>query len=154
MPYVSEGLPGIGGVIKTEPADFEVVEIPLYEPSGEGPHIYVTIRREGQTTRTLQRTLADAFGVQPRDVGYAGLKDKAARCTQTFSLPLATENPDAVAAQLGEGLGMEVLGVRRHRNKLKPGHLLGNRFRVRVRGGCDDPGPRIEAIVEIIGAQG
>src|SRR5437868_7530751 len=35
-PLLTADLPGVGGRIKTTPEDFEVEEIPAYEPSGTG----------------------------------------------------------------------------------------------------------------------
>jgi len=57
LPFITADLPGIGGEIKAEPAHFVVDEIPLYEPMGEGEHIYVCLTREGWTTRALQKRL-------------------------------------------------------------------------------------------------
>jgi len=45
--YITASLPGIGGQIKAKPIDFLVEEIPLYHPSGEGQHVYVTIEKQG-----------------------------------------------------------------------------------------------------------
>jgi tRNA pseudouridine13 synthase len=46
--------------------------------------------------------------------------------------------------------GIEILGISRHENKLKPGHLLGNRFRIALRGldaeGLAEVRARLEAI--------
>jgi tRNA pseudouridine13 synthase len=47
-----------------------------------------------------------------------------------------------------EGDGLRVLSVNRHGNKLKPGHLHGNRFRILIRGVVDGAGDRIAPIVE------
>jgi tRNA pseudouridine13 synthase len=71
-------------------------------------------------------------------VGYAGMKDKAARTTQTFSLDFGQPLPEmaqaaqAAAERIGAELPVTVHWARWHRNKLKPGHLLGNRFRITV----------------------
>ena len=43
LPYLTPDLPGVGGSIKDRPEDFFVQELPLYEPSGEGEHIYCEI---------------------------------------------------------------------------------------------------------------
>ena len=40
LPYLTGEFPGIGGRIKARAEDFFVQEIPLYEPAGEGEHIY------------------------------------------------------------------------------------------------------------------
>jgi len=49
LPYLTVDLPGIGGQIKTVPGDFYVEEIPLYEASGEGQHIYLTLEKKGDS---------------------------------------------------------------------------------------------------------
>ena len=41
-------------------------------------------------------------------------------------------DPEKVAEQIKENLPVEILGVSRHSNKLRRGHLLGNRFRILV----------------------
>ncbi len=129
LPYITADLPGVGGQLKAEPANFVVEEIPLYEASGSGPHLYVSLTREGWTTRRLADALADLYSISRRDVGYAGLKDRNARCTQTFSLPgLAPED----AAAIEPALPVQVHWARQHGNKLKVGHLLGNRFSITV----------------------
>ena len=50
LPYITAELPGVGGQLKAEPAHFVVEEIPLYEASGSGAHLYVSLTREGWTT--------------------------------------------------------------------------------------------------------
>ena len=134
LPTITADLPGIGGEIKAEPEHFVVQEIPLYEASGEGEHIYLSITRAGQNTHDLQRNLAQLYDLKPNDVGCAGRKDKQALVTQTFSLPLYARDPAEVAAQVSAELGVTVNWAQRHRNKLKPGHLLGNHFRIVVQG--------------------
>jgi tRNA pseudouridine13 synthase len=129
LPYSTAELPGVGGQLKAEPAHFVVEEIPLYEAGGSGAHLYVSLTREGWTTKRMADALADLFGVNRRAVGFAGLKDRNARCTQTFSLPgLAPED----AERIEPALPFQVNWARQHSNKLKVGHLLGNRFRITV----------------------
>lgn len=140
--------------MKRAPAHFEVVELPLYEPSGEGTHVYVTLTREAHTTAEVAGRLARLFDVAPRDIGYAGMKDKHARTTQTFSLPLATAQPGEVAAQIEAELGLAVHRAKRHTNKLRLGHLVGNRFRIVVAEPVDDAMARARAIAGVIAARG
>jgi Uncharacterized conserved protein len=138
LPYLTADRPGLGGRIKACPEDFRVEEIPLYEPAGDGPHIYLTLRRSGLTTRQVVDELARRFGLSTGAIGYAGLKDKEAVTTQTFSL----ESPlgeNEVRAIMADG-PWETLAVSRHRNKLKVGHLLGNRFLVVL----SEPGGSLE----------
>ncbi len=129
LPFITAELPGIGGRLKAEPAHFVVEELPLYEASGSGTHLYISLTREGWTTRRVADALAELFGVSRRDVGFAGLKDRNARCTQTFSLPGLAP---AEASRIEPALPFQVNWARLHNNKLKTGHLLGNRFRIVV----------------------
>ena len=131
-----------------------VEELALYEPSGEGPHVYLRLTRERWNTRALAVRLAEVCGVVPSEVGYAGLKDRQARVTQTFSLPLPSEEPDAVARRIEESLPVVVESASRHRNKLKPGHLLGNRFDVEVRGAAADALPRARSVAAALAETG
>jgi tRNA pseudouridine13 synthase len=104
LPYITKDLPGIGGEIKRAPADFVVEEIPLYEPCGDGEHVYVCLTREGFTTRELQRRLAELLGLRDVDVGVAGLKDKQARAKQTFLLWLQAVDEKAVVESIESSL--------------------------------------------------
>jgi tRNA pseudouridine13 synthase len=134
LPLITADLPGVDGTIKAEPAHFVVEEIPLYEPEGTGEHVYVCLRREGWTTRAVQHEIMRIFGLPEVEVGCAGLKDKHARATQTFSLLLRNIGEAEVARRIRENSPFEVLSVRRHRNKLRAGHLLGNRFAIVILG--------------------
>lgn len=154
LPLVTADLPGTGGRIKLAPAHFVVEEIPLYEPCGVGEHLYLRVRREGRTTREIQRALADAFGVQERDVGCAGQKDKVSRATQTFSLPVRAGTPEDLAHRAASATGLEVLAASRHGNKLGRGHLAGNRFEVLVVGVEPDAAARARAIADVLEERG
>ncbi|RME83086.1 MAG: tRNA pseudouridine(13) synthase TruD, partial [Caldilineae bacterium] len=90
LPYITPELPGIGGTIKVEPEHFRVEEVPLYEPSGAGDHLFVCVTRTGQTTRELVEGLAERLGIRADGIGYAGLKDRQAEVTQVLSLPYVT----------------------------------------------------------------
>lgn len=127
--YLTSEIPGIGGSIKTVPEDFRVEEIAAYEPCGEGEHLFLLVEKKGITTLEALRRLAAHFGVPERDCGYAGLKDSVGVTLQYLSFP-------RVAKEKGDGLelpALRVLQAEQHRNKLKPGHLQGNRFKVIVR---------------------
>jgi tRNA pseudouridine13 synthase len=121
--------PGLGGVIKQRDSDFVVEEIPAYEPSGEGPHLYLHIEKSGVAHGELLATIRKSFNVKPGDVGYAGMKDKKAVTRQMISIYLP-KDPESCAIDHER---IAVLSVSRHRNKLKRGHLIGNRFAIRIR---------------------
>ncbi len=135
LPYSTEGLPGVGGQLRAAPDTFIVEEIPLYEASGAGQHLYVNVTKEELTTREVQRGLAEAFDLPYRAVGFAGMKDKYARATQTFSLLVGHVDEsflEAAPDRIGAKTLVTVNWVRLHRNKIKKGHLLGNRFTITI----------------------
>lgn len=130
LPFITASLPGIGGVLKAEPAHFKVEEILPYAACGEGEHLFVTVRRSGWNTADVARVLAKCFDLKNQDVGWGGRKDKHAVTTQTFSLrlPLALPLEEAQAAL--QEIPFEILDLKRHGNKLKTGHVAGNRFEI------------------------
>lgn len=128
-PLLTADLPGSGGRLKTVPEDFEVEEIPAYEPCGSGEFIYLWIEKRDMGAEFFTRQVARRLGIGPEEVGTAGLKDRRAVTRQFVSVPVAVESR---LSQL-DGDGMRVLSVSRHGNKLKPGHLRGNRFRILLR---------------------
>lgn len=144
--FLTSRLPGTGGSIRQQPEDFQVDEIPLYEPCGEGDHLYLRIEKCGLTTYDLLRELAGALDCDERDLGYAGLKDARAITRQTVSVPL--RKPEDV-----KGLhipGVRILSAALHRNKLRPGHLAGNHFKIRIHQPAPDARQRAEAILGVL----
>jgi tRNA pseudouridine13 synthase len=120
---------GIGGRIKERPEDFLVEELPLYEPVGEGEHLYLFVEKSGVSHSELISTVRRHFNVRREAIGFAGMKDKAAVTRQLLSVHLL-QDPSAV--QLPHQR-IKVLWAARHRNKLRRGHLAGNRFSIRIR---------------------
>jgi len=130
--YVTRDLPPLGGWIKERPEDFLVDEQPAYQPSGEGEHLYLFIEKRGVSTLRAARILAQHFGVHERAVGYAGLKDKQAITRQVFSVHIPGKRLEEFPSLQHERMG--ILWADYHANKLRPGHLAGNRFSIRIRG--------------------
>lgn len=134
------------GRYKVTPEDFEVEEVPAYTPSGRGDHVWMWIEKRGLSTLDLLHELAAAVGCDERALGIAGLKDAQAVSRQWVSLEHADE------ARCGEAQGerFRVLHTARHGNKLRMGHLRGNRFGVVLRGtGPDDLERARSALAEL-----
>jgi tRNA pseudouridine13 synthase len=131
QPYLTDGLPGVGGRIRVEPEDFRVDERPLYLPCGAGEHLYLRITKRGLSTPDLVRRISSTVGVKMQGIGTAGLKDAHAVTTQLVSLHGVHEQHVSRLNIDERILAVEVLG--RHRNRLRPGHHAGNRFRLVVR---------------------
>jgi len=149
-PYLTSSLPGIGGTIKESADDFLVEEIPSYTPCGSGEHCYLTIEKRGITTLEAISRIARSLKVPERDFGYAGMKDAIGVTRQTLSIQwLAVDK--ALALQLDD---LRILAAVRHTNKLKTGHLKGNRFRIVIRGVSTDAARQLPAILDILAKRG
>lgn len=141
-------------VIRSSPEDFVVEELPAYPANGKGEHLFITFRKRGLTTPDAVRALSRALEVDPRSAGWAGMKDRHAVTTQTvsFAVPMARD-AGAAAAKIAIP-GIEVLAAQRHENKLKPGHLIGNRFTLVLRGVDPDRVAAARAVLEEAGRVG
>ncbi len=139
--YLTHDLPGIGGTIKNRPEDFIVEEVPLYEPCGEGEHLYIYVEKCRRTTTDVIRRFAKLFHVRQSDIGFAGLKDKHAVTRQHLSVYLPDSSNDDAYLERIYHTGVTLLRSARHKNKLRRGHLAGNHFDIRVR----DVSPDVEA---------
>ncbi|MCC5822394.1 MAG: tRNA pseudouridine(13) synthase TruD [Phycisphaerales bacterium] len=129
--YLTADIPGIGGVIKQREEDFLVDEIPLYEPCGEGEHIYLYVEKRGLSTIQMRDELARHFRVSSRAIGHAGLKDKHAITRQVVSIHTPGKKPEDFPSFKHSRIDIQWADL--HRNKLQRGHLAGNRFSIRVR---------------------
>jgi len=116
------------GIFKESPEDFEVEEVPAYQPSGEGEHLFLWVEKRGVSTPDAAKRLTRQLGLAERDISWAGMKDKQAVTRQFFSVSSKVEGLVASFADPD----VRVLSAKRHRNKLKTGHLDGNRFKLRV----------------------
>jgi tRNA pseudouridine13 synthase len=142
---------GASATLKVLNEDFIVTELPLQLPSGAGEHLWLDVEKNGANTAFVAQQLAEAAGVQERDVGYAGLKDRYAITRQWFSIYLPKgETPDLTLLQHPE---FKVLGQGRHVKKLRPGDLQGNRFRIVLRDVTGDQGA-IEANLQAVASHG
>jgi len=129
LAYLTQDEPGIGGVIKARPEDFVVTEAPLYDPCGEGEHLYLYIEKRRRLTTDIVRFLSQHFKVAWDAIGYGGLKDKHAVTRQWFSVHFGKEE----RAGEFENDAVKILAMDRHTNKIKRGHLYGNRFEIKIR---------------------
>ncbi len=130
--YATGEFRGIGGTIKQRPEDFLVDEVPLYDPTGAGEHIYLTVQKRGLSTLEMVEVIARHFHVRRNAVGYAGLKDKHAITRQMVSVHVPGRKVEDFP--LLEHEKIAIMGATLHANKLRPGHLRGNRFSIRIRG--------------------
>ena len=90
--------------MRSVPEDFQVHELPSFEPAGSGEHLLLTVEKRGMNTAYAARLLAEWAGVPELAIGYAGLKDRHARTVQRFSvnLPRRVAGDPAPAPFLGQ----------------------------------------------------
>ena len=129
--YLTRDLPGTGGRIKERVEDFIVEEIPLYQFSDHGDFTFLLIEKTNLSTLDLVNVIRKHFDLEDHEVGVAGWKDKRAITRQWISLPLQKTSKERLAPLADKGI--KILEQRRHSNKLRTGHLLGNRFSVLIR---------------------
>lgn len=150
LPFLTRDVPGIGGAIKQRDEDFFVQEIPLYEPSGEGEHVYCEIQKVGVTTFDAIDQIGRALQITSREIGYAGLKDARAVSRQVLSLRGTTE-AGIMALRLPQ---VTVQWAARHGNKLRLGHLAGNRFAIKIRQVNVEDVIRVRPLLDQLGKRG
>ena len=150
LPYAFGG-PAGSGRLRVEPEDFVVRELPVCEPDGAGEHVWLYVRKRNANTEWVARQLARYAGVTPRDVSFAGLKDRRAVTEQWYSVQLPGKaDPDWKAARIE---GVEIVRAARHSRKLKRGALRGNAFAIRMRA-VDADAAAVEARIQAMATRG
>jgi tRNA pseudouridine13 synthase len=114
---------------KQNPNDFVVDEVPLYEFSGSGEHLILHIRKKNLSTIELVLTIAKYLNIKQKEIGYAGLKDKNALTYQYISIHKKYEEQ----LENFSHPQIKILSTTYHDNKLRIGHLKGNKFFIRVK---------------------
>jgi tRNA pseudouridine13 synthase len=115
--------------LRTVPEDFCVREWLGIEADGEGDHWLVTVRKRDANTLWVAKQLGRIGNAHPKDVGFAGVKDRHALAEQSFTVPARAE----IDWLQVRGEGFEVIAASRHRRKLKRGALKGNEFEIVLR---------------------
>ena len=103
----------------------------------------IFIEKENRTTIETVKRLARVFKVKRSAIGYAGLKDKRAITRQHLTVHLPDPSQDEYLLNRIGHTPIKLLWAARHKNKLKRGHLAGNRFTIKIRE--VDPGHVIRA---------
>ncbi|UOR78192.1 tRNA pseudouridine(13) synthase TruD [Helicobacter pylori] len=113
--------------------DFCVHEVPLYEFSNTGEHAVIQVRKSGLSTLEMLQIFSQILGVRIAELGYAGLKDKNALTTQFISLPKKYAHLLEKNTHNLQERNLKILSLNYHHNKIKLGHLKGNRFFMRFK---------------------
>ncbi len=133
----AHGGPAGRAQVRAAPEDFLVQEWLGWEADGAGDHLLLNVRKRGANTLWVAKQLARLAKLDPRDVGFAGLKDRDAVTEQAFTVPARSAIGESWVGVTGEGF--EVVAATRHRRKLKRGALKGNDFTITLRAFSGDP---------------
>ncbi|NUZ10578.1 tRNA pseudouridine(13) synthase TruD [Pseudoalteromonas sp. McH1-7] len=125
------GKPLSDGDFKSQPEDFRVEEILDIPFTGEGEHVCLQIVKKGENTAYVAKKLAEFAQLPPREVSYAGIKDRHGVCTQWFSVPVPIKKPLDFSALNSDSIF--IVKQVRHNRKLKTGCHKGNRFAITLR---------------------
>ncbi|MBR9681925.1 MAG: tRNA pseudouridine(13) synthase TruD, partial [Candidatus Altiarchaeota archaeon] len=128
--YLTSNIPAVKCTIRS----FEVFEVPKFAPTGAGPHTWSLVEKRGITTPQLVQLISNQINSDPRDISYAGLKDKHARTIQWISSP----KPFTLISQC------KVIVSKPSQRKLRPGTLYGNWFKIELE--TNEPQKVIEVI--------
>lgn len=135
---------------KQTPSDFVVTEIPLYNFIGSGEHLILKVRKKGLTTWQMLEILSNYLGVGIKEIGYAGLKDKDAMTIQHISIHRKYE--DKLNGFSHKKI--KILETTYHNNKLRIGHLKGNKFFIRIKKVNHIDAKKIDSLLKWISKNG
>lgn len=132
--------------LKSVAEDFVVDEVLGFDADGGAGHRLLQIEKRGVDTLHAVRLLARHAGVPPRDIGFAGLKDRHAVARQWVTVPVTRATVDWSALP-DERLRVTVDAP--HSRKLRRGALRGNRFHLVLREVETDAGALAERVAAI-----
>lgn len=142
------GSPLSSALFRASPNDFLVSEQLGFEPDGQGEHVFLRIQKTGENTDWVVQQLSRFSKTHPRDIGYAGKKDRHAVTEQWFSVKFPIKS--TIDWSAFETPSLKVLQACRHSRKLKTGVHQGNRFVIRLRQVSDanDLKARFESVMQ------
>jgi tRNA pseudouridine13 synthase len=135
MEYYITDTPGCGGVLRRDLCDFQVEEV--YEDLGYegGRYLVLEVEKRDWDTHHLIREMSRQLRISQKRFCWAGTKDKRAITRQRISI-MNLDESELKRVTL-PNIGIKILG--RTNRAVGLGDLLGNRFKIRVRGlDCDN----------------
>jgi len=138
---------GIGGRIRTRYEDFYVEEIPESEPGGTGPNTCFFIEKIGRETLDVVLDVARELHIDRKRMGFAGMKDKRAVTRQWMCV--ANSEVEEIEKLKDKLYNVKILRIMQNEKKLRIGQLIGNKFRLLIRG-TDNPEADREIANEVL----
>ncbi len=140
--YITGGR-GIDGRVKERVEDFYVEEVADVRIDGDGNFTIIRVKKVNWDTLNFVRRLADVLRISQKRIHYAGTKDKRGVTVQYFAISnLKDDQIERLKGLRIKDAEVEVLG--RSRKDIRLGDLIGNKFRVVIRGAED--GDVVESI--------
>lgn len=120
---------GIGGTIKTIPADFSVREVTNRTEGDKGKYLIAELTKENWDMHSVAREISRRLRVSRNRIGFAGTKDKFAVTTQKISL-WDTDETDLERVRIAD-VSLKIVG--RSNKAVSLGDLYGNEFTIVIR---------------------
>jgi len=120
---------GIGGAIKTIPADFFVREVTNRTEGGDGKYLIAELTKQNWDTHSVVREISNRLRVSRNRIGFAGTKDKFALTTQKISI-WDTAETELERVKIGD-VSLKIVG--RSNKAVSLGDLYGNEFAIVIR---------------------
>lgn len=122
------GQPSASAKLKVQPEHFIVREKLGFEFAGEGEHLMLLVRKRGENTKFVANELAKTCGIQSKNVGWSGLKDRHAVTEQWLSFHMPKHEEVDFTTFLKQYPHIQILDSTRHNKKLRPGDHQSNEF--------------------------
>ncbi len=100
------------------------------QKDGEGATYYADLVKIGISTLEAKNPIAELIGLDEKNIGYAGIKDKAALTSQLISLR-GMVDPEKISTLDAENFFLK--NLRRGKGVMANGDLQGNRFTITLR---------------------
>ena len=120
--------PGIGGKLRTEVEDFQVIELGDGPRRRDGKFTAARIRLRNWETNRFVGIAANRIGLRAGDVAFGGMKDKRAVTEQWFTFRCGGERLKRLDLE-----DVEILATHATDERAFTGSHAGNRFVLRVR---------------------
>jgi tRNA pseudouridine13 synthase len=124
--FLTNTIPIKFNFIQTEDS-FIVDEILNYKLSKRGRYRLLKIKKRNKSTIELINYIAEVLRIEPKEFGYAGLKDKNATTTQYITLPKYIN-----FKRFKNSRDVEIDEVGFVEDRLRIGGLIGNRFTIKL----------------------
>ncbi len=144
---------GIGGTIKTIPADFIVREVTNRTEGEDGKYLIAELTKQNWDTHSVVREISNRLRVSRNRIGFAGTKDKFAVTTQKISI-WDTAETELDRVKIGD-VSLKIVG--RSNKAVSLGDLYGNEFKIVIRnidGSKEEITEKIGAITDEIETAG